>query len=72
MNPNSFFIFNNLIKQLSKPQNKFQKKKKFANNSIGICIECGNKDVLIDGNKFYRNSCNLQFKIHGDKNDCNV
>lgn len=72
MNPNPSFIFNKLTKQLSKSQNKFQKKKEIVNNSIRICIECGNKAVLIDKNKLYCNNCNFQFKIKEDKNGCNM
>ena len=63
-------IPSNIFIMFSKQLSKFQTKKKSIDNLTQICIECGNKIVLINENEFYCKNCYLQFKIKEEKNGC--
>ena len=42
---------------------EFEMKKEIVNNAIRICIECGNRSVVIDNYGIYCKDCNSKFRI---------
>ena len=42
---------------------EFETKREIVNRAIRICIECGNRAVLIDNYGIFCKDCNSQFKI---------
>jgi len=62
----NFNIHSNTFQKYSESQNKFEEKKKIVNDSIRICIECGNISVKIENFGIYCKQCGNRFKIKKD------